>query len=104
MALRLAGALRWFWWRHGYYAEGARWLEEARTRAPQWQEPYATGANGRIRILLSAAELVAHPGDIERACTCLEAALSLARTDHDPACINQALASARVGAVFAQHT
>jgi len=29
MALRLAGALRWFWLAHGYLSEGRRWLAQA---------------------------------------------------------------------------
>src|SRR5215204_6275239 len=37
VALRLGGALGWFWWMRGYYSEGRRWLEDAL-------------ANGRARI------------------------------------------------------
>ena len=29
VALRLGGALWWFWWVRGHYSEGGRWLEEA---------------------------------------------------------------------------
>ena len=29
VALRLGGALWWFWWMRGYHSEGRRWLEEA---------------------------------------------------------------------------
>ena len=29
LALRLSGALRWFWRARGYYGEGRRWLEQA---------------------------------------------------------------------------
>jgi predicted ATPase/DNA-binding CsgD family transcriptional regulator len=29
LALRLAGSLHWFWFQHGHWAEGRRWLERA---------------------------------------------------------------------------
>ena len=29
LALRVGGALRWFWYMEGYYGEGRRWLEAA---------------------------------------------------------------------------
>ena len=31
VALRLGGALWWFWWLRGHYSEGRRWLDEAPT-------------------------------------------------------------------------
>ena len=37
-ALRLAGALGWFWRLLGYHAESARWLQEALARVPTAQE------------------------------------------------------------------
>jgi len=33
VALRLAGALGWFWESHGHYSEGRKWLEEALAKA-----------------------------------------------------------------------
>jgi predicted ATPase len=33
VALRLAGALGWFWDSHGHYSEGRKWLEEAMAKA-----------------------------------------------------------------------
>ena len=46
VALRLGGALWWFWSMRGYYSEGRRWLEEAlamegedRLRCGRWHWP-----------------------------------------------------------------
>ena len=44
--LRLAGSLGWFWFMHGYHAEGVRWLGEALTHAA------ADASAARTRVLL----------------------------------------------------
>jgi hypothetical protein len=36
VALRLAGALGWFWESHGHYSEGRRWLQTAKPVVGRW--------------------------------------------------------------------
>ncbi len=62
--LRLAGALWWFWWRHGHPAEGRAWLDlllrrdaETGRRAP---------GTVRARALYGAAVLASEQGDRAR--------------------------------------
>ena len=50
-ALRLTGSLWWFWYLHGEYAEGRRWIESALERAGGIESP------ARARTLLGAARL-----------------------------------------------
>ncbi len=52
LALRLCGALWWFWNQRGYWSEGRHWLEET-LRLPQAQGKTVARAN----VLLGAAEL-----------------------------------------------
>jgi predicted ATPase len=61
VALRLGGALWWFWWMRGYYTEGRRWLEQA----------LAIDGRGspevRAMALAGAGELATSQGDLDRA-------------------------------------
>jgi non-specific serine/threonine protein kinase len=50
-ALRLTGALWWFWYLHGEYAEGRRWVDAALERAGD------TSSAARARTLLGAGML-----------------------------------------------
>ena len=50
-ALRLTGSLWWFWYLHGEYREGRRWVDAALARAGDLETP------ARARTLLGAAKL-----------------------------------------------
>jgi predicted ATPase/DNA-binding CsgD family transcriptional regulator len=58
LALRLSGALWWFWFLHGDWSEGRRWLEAA-LQLPSAQGPTAA----RARALSGAGELAWSMGD-----------------------------------------
>ena len=82
-ALRLVGALGWFWRLHGYHTESGRWAEEALARVPTAQEVVegvsdpATTAE-RIRGLVVAGALLTLQGEVTQARSTLEEALSQA--------------------------
>jgi predicted ATPase/class 3 adenylate cyclase len=61
VALRLAGALGWFWEAHGHYSEGRRWLEEALA-----QDDRASVA-ARVKALERLSGFVSDQGDLDRA-------------------------------------
>jgi tetratricopeptide (TPR) repeat protein len=58
-ALRLAGALRWFWNMGGYYGEGRTWLEAALAREGS--------ASTRAKVLEGLGWLANQQGDLNRA-------------------------------------
>src|SRR5215208_3437059 len=61
VALRLGGALWWFWWMRGYYSEGRRWLQEALAMDGR-------GSPGsRAMALAGAGRLASVQGDFDRA-------------------------------------
>jgi non-specific serine/threonine protein kinase len=62
LALRVSGALRWFWYMEGYYGEGRRWLEAALGK--NWG---AAAAEARARALEGVGWLAAGQGDLDRA-------------------------------------
>ena len=62
LALRVGGALRWFWYMEGYYGEGRRWLEAALGK--NWG---AAAAEARARTLEGVGWLASSQGDLERA-------------------------------------
>ena len=56
LALRLAGGLHWFWYLHGYWAEGCRWLERAlgtTPTAPGPERAKALAGTGMLNFALS---------------------------------------------------
>jgi len=59
--MRLAGALRWFWFIRGYWTEGRRWLEAALTRRSE------AASTALARALQGAGRLARFQGDYERA-------------------------------------
>jgi len=61
LALRLGGALRWFWYAGGYYGEGRRWLEEALAKAGQ------ASAEARAKALDGVGWLAKNQGSMDRA-------------------------------------
>jgi non-specific serine/threonine protein kinase len=69
LGLRLAGALRWFWFARGYLGEGRKWLEEL------LHEGERTAA--RIKALLALSWLAHQQGDADVAKAAAEAGLGL---------------------------
>ena len=62
LALRVGGALRWYWYMEGYYGEGRRWLEAALGK--DWS---AAAAEARARALEGVGWLASGQGDLDRA-------------------------------------
>jgi predicted ATPase/DNA-binding CsgD family transcriptional regulator len=84
-ALRLAGALGYFWWTRGSNAEDWRSLEEALTRAAQ------TAPAIRARGLNALAIHLLSQGELERARPILDEALELSRSLDDWSSVAQSL-------------
>jgi predicted ATPase/DNA-binding CsgD family transcriptional regulator/DNA-binding XRE family transcriptional regulator len=70
-ALRLAGALGWFWSVRGYTVEGHGWLREALRRAPEAE------AGARTHALIRAGMLLKNTGQLKQAKDVLDEALAL---------------------------
>ncbi len=70
-ALRLAGALRWFWNMGGYYGEGRTWLEAALAKEG-WDS-----APARVKVLEGLGWLANQQGDLDRAEATAEEGLKL---------------------------
>jgi predicted ATPase/class 3 adenylate cyclase len=70
-ALRLAGALRWFWNMGGYYGEGRSWLEAALAKE-EWDSAWA-----RAKVLEGVGWLANQQGDLDRAEATAEEGLKL---------------------------
>ncbi len=84
-AMRLAGALAYFWWVLGYLREGRRWLEQALTLGPDVPSRF------RARALEGAATLAASLGDQPAARGLLQHAFELAEAVGDSAAPTRAL-------------
>jgi predicted ATPase/DNA-binding CsgD family transcriptional regulator len=82
-ALRLAGALGYFWHWRGYHTEGIRWLEEALARAPQGEGEAGADSAARTRALVAAGVLLAVHAEYARARALLEEGLVLAQQRQD---------------------
>jgi predicted ATPase/DNA-binding CsgD family transcriptional regulator/transcriptional regulator with XRE-family HTH domain len=95
-ALRLAGALGYFWLMRGYHAEAAHWLQAALAKAPQ--DDVAVRARG----LFYAGVFLMHQRDFERSRVMLEAALALAEQRGDGVAAVEALTFLGGGALFAR--
>ena len=80
LGLRLAVALREFWFARGYYAEGLRWLDAA-------VEGSVGERSARLKALRAAADLAAKGGDVASARAYAEEGLGLARAAEDHAAI-----------------
>lgn len=70
-ALRLAGALHWFWHVRGYFSEGRRWLERAMAEG---DEPLSSA---RAKAIYAAGSLAHSQGDYDRAIALGEASRAL---------------------------
>ncbi|MCL6645785.1 MAG: tetratricopeptide repeat protein, partial [Dehalococcoidia bacterium] len=71
-ALRLSGALAWFWWMRGHHDEGRRWLTRALAASPQ-------RSAARMKALHGAGWLAHHQRDAATACALLGESLAIAR-------------------------
>ena len=71
LALRLSGALRWFWRARGYHGEGRRWLELALS------EEGRTSAEARAKALDGVGWLASEQRDIDRVQAAAEEGLEL---------------------------
>ena len=81
--LRLAAALFWFWYGHGYWTEGRQWLEgvvAAPHRVP-----------ARVRALYGLGAFSALPENLGRARACFEESVELARQLGDRRGLTQAV-------------
>src|SRR5215203_392621 len=72
LGLRLAGALRPFWYARGYFDEGRRWLEEALAQGRE-----GTPVAARTKALEGLSWLADAQGDLERAEVAAEEGLTL---------------------------
>jgi predicted ATPase len=88
--LRLAGAIKQFWWVQGHLAEGRRWLDELLECSPEGSDP-VTSARVRAKALNAAGNLAFGQADYERARAVYEASLALGQTTADPDRIATAL-------------
>jgi predicted ATPase/class 3 adenylate cyclase len=77
LALRLGGALIFFWDRRGHYGEGRRWLEEALTKEGR------VPATVRGKALGCLARMAAQQGDLDQAEAACEEGLELMRSVDD---------------------
>ena len=75
-ALRLSGALAWFWWLRSYHDEGLRWLERALTGAPE-------ASAARMKALHGAGYLAHHRRDSALARALFGESLAIARSLDD---------------------
>ena len=71
LAMRLGGALWWFWLVRGHLSEGQRWLEQALAKAGR-----ATTASARAKALTGAGRLLLEQGNCEAATALLEESVS----------------------------
>lgn len=94
-AMRLAGALAYFWWLRGNNAEALHWAEEG-LRLASNADPVI-----RIKALLWAGLLRTYKGDLQRSKVQLEAALRLAEEGQDRTAVTQSLIYLGLRAAFA---
>ena len=71
LAVRLAGALRWFWHGQGHYGEGRRWLEEALSRDSR------ASVAARAKALSAVGWLAMDQDDTDRVVEAAEEGLKL---------------------------
>ena len=79
-ALRLSGALGWFWWVRDFHTEGRRWLARALVASPERRA-------ARMKALHGAAWLAHHQRDADAARALLGESLAIARELNDRATV-----------------
>lgn len=89
-ALRLSGALGYFWYVRGYHSEGRGWLEEALACRAQHESKAALDSAARIHALIAAGPLLMVQANYTRSQSVLKEALALAEQRQDPCAIAQA--------------
>jgi DNA-binding CsgD family transcriptional regulator/tetratricopeptide (TPR) repeat protein len=89
-AIRLAAALHWFWFLHGHYREGRRWLEEALARS-EAVEPHAGTPRTRAKALAGAGMMAFPQGDYAAAHARLEESIAIGRDLGDAPSVAYAL-------------
>ncbi len=72
LGLRLAGALRWYWYWRGYYGEGRGWLDKALSKS-------GPGAAARAKALHAVGWLAHDQGDMDRVEAAAEEGIALSR-------------------------
>jgi predicted ATPase/class 3 adenylate cyclase len=77
LALRLTGALWWFWVVRGHFSEGRKWLEEALVGDRGLPVPL------RAKALVGAGAIAAEQADIEKATAVLEEGVRLFRISEE---------------------
>ena len=85
LALRLGGALWFFWYQHGHWSEGRDWLERALERGVSAQPRL------RAQALYGVADIARHQDQSEEALAACEDALALYRESGDAAGVARAL-------------
>ncbi|HEX8153956.1 MAG TPA: tetratricopeptide repeat protein, partial [Thermoanaerobaculia bacterium] len=85
VALRTVGTLWWFWYLHGHYGEGRRWLEQVLTI------PGIDGGVSMARALTGGGALAFLQCDYERAIELLDRSIDLSRKYGDRRSLAQAL-------------
>jgi predicted ATPase/DNA-binding SARP family transcriptional activator len=73
LGLRLAGALRWFWYWLGHYGEGRRWLDDALAKGGR------ASVAARAKALHAVGWLAHDQGDMDRAESAAEEGIELSR-------------------------
>jgi predicted ATPase/DNA-binding CsgD family transcriptional regulator len=74
LGLRLAAALRWFWYWRGHYNEGRRWLDEALAKGD------GASVTARTKALHAAGWMAHDQGDMDRAEAAAREGIGLIRT------------------------
>jgi predicted ATPase/DNA-binding CsgD family transcriptional regulator len=85
-AVRLAGALHWFWYLRGHFSEGRRWLEEALARSAALDF-----GQSRVKAQTAAGLLAMHQNDNAAARVHLQESVALARMLRDTTGVAYAL-------------
>ncbi len=101
VALRLVGALPFFWMTNGYSSEGYRWavevLEKAKSHPSQDSEIGDRISNARARALLALSRMATNLGDNEVVCSTASESIALARKAGDKQILSFALAHLAAG-------
>jgi predicted ATPase/class 3 adenylate cyclase len=96
LALRLAGALWWFWFVHGHLRESRAWLEAALAEGAA----LSSAPKVRAKAITGAGRLALEVGELEWARALLEEGVQLFRKAGDEAGLAEALDNLGIAAAF----